>query len=125
MIEKIATAAVYVENQRQAVEFWTKQVGFTVHRENRMTPDTGWIEVGPEGAGSCLVLYPKSLMKGWAERKPSIVFECENVRTAFEAMRERGVHFSQEPTAMPWGLLAIFDDGDGNRFGLRQAGKKG
>jgi hypothetical protein len=36
MIRKIATAAGYVDDQRKAVEFWTKQVGFKVHREKPM-----------------------------------------------------------------------------------------
>jgi lactoylglutathione lyase len=43
------------------------------------------------------------MMKDWAERKPSIVFECENIQQTFAAMRDRGFKFTQEPKAMPWG----------------------
>jgi lactoylglutathione lyase len=39
----------------------------------------------------------------WTERKPSIVFKCENIQETFAAMRDRGVKFIQEPKAMPWG----------------------
>ena len=39
MIQKIATAAVYVEDQQKALAFWTDQVGFEVHREMPMGPD--------------------------------------------------------------------------------------
>ena len=118
MIRKIATTAVYVEDQWKAVEFWTKQVGFEVHREEG---DGNWIEVGPPGAESCLVIYPRSMMQDWAERKPSIVFECENIQKTFEDMRNRGVHFMQEPKAMLWGPFAIFLDSEGNPHGLREA----
>ena len=59
------------------------------------------------------------MMEDWAERKPSIVFECENIRKTFEEMRGRGVQFTQEPKEMPWGLFAIFVDGEGNWYGLR------
>ena len=62
MIQKIATAAVYVEDQQKAVAFWTEQVGFVVHREKPMGPVARWIEVGPPGAASCLVLYPKAML---------------------------------------------------------------
>ena len=103
MIRKIATAAVYVDDQRKAVEFWTKQVGFKVHREKAMGHQASWIEVGPPDAESCLVIYPKSMMQDWAERKPSIVFKCENIQQTFAAMRDLGVKFAQEPKAMPWG----------------------
>jgi lactoylglutathione lyase len=121
MIRKIATAAVYVDDQQKAVEFWIKQVGFEVHREKPMGPQASWIEVGPPGAESCLVIYPKSMMEDWAERKPSIVFECENIDQTFAAMRDRGVKFTQEPKAMPWGPFAVFVDNDGNWYGLREA----
>jgi lactoylglutathione lyase len=121
MIRKIATAAVYVDDQRKAVEFWIKQVGFKVHREHPMGPQASWIEVGPAGAESCLVIYPKSMMEDWAERKPSIVFECENIQQTFAGMRDREVQFTQEPKEMPWGPFAIFVDNDGNWYGLRQA----
>ena len=119
MIRKIGTAAVYVDDQPKAVQFWTAQVGFEVHRERPMGPDANWIEVGPSCAASCLVLYPKSMMEDWAERKPSIVFECDNMQTTFEEMRDRGVEFTQEPEEMTWGPFAIFIDPEGNRYGLR------
>jgi lactoylglutathione lyase len=120
MIRKIATAAVYADDQRKAVEFWTKQAGFKVHREKAMGHQASWIEVGPPHAESCLVIYPKSMMQDWVERKPSMVFECENIQQTFAARRERGVKFTQEPKAMPWGPFAIFVDNDGNWYGLRE-----
>jgi hypothetical protein len=58
MIRKIATAAVYIEDQQSAVQFWTKQVGFEVRRERPMGPNARWIEVGPPGADSILAAYP-------------------------------------------------------------------
>jgi predicted enzyme related to lactoylglutathione lyase len=120
MIRKIATAAVYVEDQQQALEFWTTQVGFEVHAEKSMGPQARWIEVGPPGAETCLVLYPRSMMHDWSERKPSIVFETADVRRTFEELRSRGVQFTQEPTDMPWGPFAMFVDRDGNSYGLRE-----
>jgi lactoylglutathione lyase len=120
MIARIATAAVYVEDQEKAVDFWTNCVGFEVRVEKEMGPKAKWIELGPKGADSCLVIYPKSMMADWAERKPSIVFESENLTETFEEMRSRGVNFQQEPQDMPWGRFATFLDAEGNWFGLRE-----
>jgi lactoylglutathione lyase len=108
MITRIATAAVYVEDQEKAVDFWTNHVGFEVRVEKEMGPMAKWIELAPTAAESCIVIYPKSMMTDWAERKPSIVFECENLRKTHEEMRARGVVFQQEPQDMPWGPFAIF-----------------
>src|SRR5882762_7570837 len=101
MIARIATAAVYVDDQEKAVDFWTNQVGLEVRLEKEMGPKAKWIELGPKGAESCIVIYPKSMMADWAERKPSIVFESENLRETYEEMRTRGVEFKQEPQNLP------------------------
>jgi lactoylglutathione lyase len=50
------------------------------------------------------------MMQDWAERKPSIVFECENIQKTFEEMRDHGVQFTQEPKTMPWGTVHDFLD---------------
>ena len=120
MIERIATSAVYVTDQEEAVRFWAEQVGFEVRRDHPMGPRGRWIELAPRGAGSCIVIYPKSMMEDWAERKPSLVFECEDIAGTYLTMEGRGVEFSQEPKEMPWGKFAIFLDPEGNWYGLRE-----
>src|ERR1700730_4390616 len=125
MISNIATAAVYVENQNDAVKFWTEKVDFEVSRVKAMESGAGWIEVGPRGERSCLVLFPKAMMKTWNERKPSIVFECENINDTHTEMNARGVKFPQAPREMGWGFFAIFEDPENNSFGLRERNNSG
>ena len=119
MIQQIATVAVYVDDQDRVLEFWRDRVGFELRRRESMGNAGSWLEMAPEGAGSRLVLYPKSLMPDWAERKPSIVFECDDIQATFDAMKARGVQFMEEPKTMAWGTYAIFPDSDGNEFLLR------
>lgn len=123
MIKKIATSAVYVADQDEAVQFWGEQVGFEIRRDLPMGPGARWVEMAPPGAESCVVIYPKSMMEDWAERKPSMVFECEDIEETHKEMAARGVEFSQEPKEMPWGMFAIFLDPEGNWYGLREASK--
>lgn len=120
MIKHIATVAVYVEDQQKALEFWTEKVGFVVHRNESMGPAGNWIEVGPEGAQSCLVIYPKTLMPNWEELKPSIVFACDNIQQTYERMAAAGVKFLEAPNRMAWGTYARFEDIDGNEFLLKE-----
>jgi predicted enzyme related to lactoylglutathione lyase len=120
MITTIATVAVYVEDQQKSVDFWTRQVGFRVHSSQSMGPEGSWIEVGPAESTACLVLYPKQIMPDWAERKPSVVFNADDLERTYAEMTARGVQFSQPPQALAWGLFAVFEDSDGNSFGLRQ-----
>ncbi|QBD76043.1 VOC family protein [Ktedonosporobacter rubrisoli] len=119
MIEKIATVGIYVADQKAAASFWTEQVGFAVYRNEAMGPMASWLEVGPAGGQSCLVIYPKQMMQDWQERKPSIVFECADIHVTYQELTRRGVKFSEPPKDMGFGTFATFEDPDGNEFGLR------
>ncbi|MET3289384.1 UNVERIFIED_CONTAM: lactoylglutathione lyase [Brevibacillus sp. OAP136] len=120
MITKMATIAVYVSNQQEALTFWTEKVGFEVKRNQPMGPDASWIELTPPQAQTCLVIYPKSMMPDAEERKPSIVFETANIQETYAKMKENGVDFLEEPNQMPWGTYARFVDPDGNEFLLKE-----
>lgn len=120
MISKIATAAVYVDDQDKTIAFWVDKAGFEVRREEPIGLNARWVEVGPPGAQSCLMIYLRTMMEDWAERKPSIVFECDDLQKTFEEMSARGVVFTHEPKEMAWGGFAIFTDEGGNWYGLRE-----
>jgi predicted enzyme related to lactoylglutathione lyase len=119
MIKKIATAAVYVEDQQKAKTFWVEKAGFDLVRETPMGPNGAWLEVAPKGAESALVLYPRAMMPSWEEMKPSIVFECDDIFGTYERMKSSGVKFEAEPQKMQWGTYAQFYDEDGNKFLLK------
>ena len=123
MIGKIATSDVYVTDQDAAVQSWGKQVGFEIRRDLPMGSEARWIEMAPPDAESCIVIYPKSMKEDWAERKPSMVFECEDIGQTHREVTGRGVEFAQEPKVLPWGMFAIFLDPEGNWYGLQGMSK--
>ncbi|GAX89592.1 VOC family protein [Effusibacillus lacus] len=119
MIKQIATVAVYVEDQQKAKEFWTEKAGFVAKAEHPMGPNAFWLEVGPEGAETNLVIYPRAMMPNANELKPSIVFVCDDIQETYKAMAEKGVKFKEELKQMQWGTFAIFEDLDGNEYVLK------
>ncbi len=120
MITNIKTVAVYVSDQEVALRFYTEKLGFEVVRNQPMGPRGNWIEVAPAGAQTRMVMYPRSMMEDWEQRKPSIVLGCEDTESTYRALSERGVDFTQAPTKIPWGTFATFVDPDGNEFVLAQ-----
>jgi predicted enzyme related to lactoylglutathione lyase len=119
MITHIGTVAVYVADQAEALRFWTDQVGFELKSERPMTESIRWLEVGPPGAETALVLYPKAIMDDWAARKPSVVFVVDDIEQTCDRLARNGVTFSQGLVEMAWGKFAAFVDTEGNEFGLR------
>ena len=119
MITHIGTVAVYVADQEIAVRFWIDLVGFELKAERPMTDTVRWLEVGPPGGDSALVLYPKALMDDWDKRRPSVVFVTDDVERTCDRLASNGVTISQPVVDMAWGKFAAFLDTEGNEFGLR------
>lgn len=117
-IKHIATVGVYVADQAAAERFWTDKIGFEVKAKHDMGKGSYWLEVGPAGAQSQLVIYPKTLMTNWKELKPSIVFVCEDVQAVYERLKEAGVKVGA-PKKMQWGTFCQFTDPDGNEFVIK------
>jgi len=120
MILYIKTQAVYVTDQKRAQDFYTRQLGFEVRKNLPMEPNANWIEVAPPGAQSCLVLYPRAMMRGWEQMKPSIVFKVADMAATVKELSGRGVEFVEKPKDMPWGIYAKIADPDHNEFLLVQ-----
>ena len=117
MIKHINTVGIYVEDQARAVAFYIEKLGFTIHADRPMGP-ARWIELGPAGAQSRLVLFPRSMMSDWDQRKPSVVFFCDDAQATFRELSARGVTFTDPPKTMDYGIFAIFTDIDGNQLAI-------
>ena len=59
-------------------------------------------------------------MVGRSDGAPVLTLGTDDVRSAYEELRERGVRFLGEPYRYPWGLAAILLDQDGNPVLLQQ-----
>ena len=118
MIGPVKTATASVRDQRRAEAFYTGVLGFVVRRRASIGPDAEWIEISPRGGETCLVLYPRSMMPDWEEKKPSLVFYCPDVEATVRELEGAGVRIRTAPTELPWGTFAVVLDPDDNELGL-------
>ncbi|HDR3903014.1 TPA: VOC family protein, partial [Bacillus cereus] len=57
MIHKVGQIMLYVNNQDEAVNFWTEKVGFHVVAEEDNKQGMRWIEIAPKsGAETSIIL---------------------------------------------------------------------
>jgi catechol 2,3-dioxygenase-like lactoylglutathione lyase family enzyme len=121
-ITHIKTTTVPISDEEQALDFYVNKLGFEVRRDDKMGPDTRWIEVAPPGAQTVIVLA-----RGYGHDADRIgmftglVLEADDIQATYEQLRDKGVTFSEGPTAQPWGgVQALFADQDGNGYVLVQ-----
>jgi uncharacterized glyoxalase superfamily protein PhnB len=133
---KISTAHLWVHDQDEALEFYTKKVGWEV-RADVTVPELGdfrWLTVGPVNQPDiavALMSIPgepvmddqtagqvRELMgKGFAG---TIFLTTEDVHADFRDLKGRGVEFVDEPTDQPYGIDSSFRDPSGNHLRLTQ-----
>ena len=135
MLKKLTHVQVWVNDQEEALAFYTDKLGFEV-REDVTVPELGnfrWLSVGVPGQDVAIVLMAVPgapvfddetrqqildlLAKGAAG---GLFFTTEDCRASYEELAGRGVEFTQEPTEQPYGVDAGFRDPSGNQFRMVQ-----
>jgi len=133
---KLATAQLWVHDQDQALEFYTRKLGMEVRQDVTLAEmgNFRWLTVGPAGQPDVsIVLMPipgppvmdpdtaeqvKDLMsKGFAG---TVFLTTDDVRTEYEQLKSRGVEFTEDPEERPYGIDSGFRDPSGNSFRLTQ-----
>jgi predicted enzyme related to lactoylglutathione lyase len=133
---RIANAQLWVHDQDEALDFYTKKVGLEV-RADVTVPELGnfrWLTVAPPGQSDfaiVLMAIPgppvidaetseeiRNLMaKGFAGTVFLTTDDCE---ASYEELRGRGVEFTEAPEKRPYGIDSGFRDPSGNSLRLTQ-----
>ena len=64
------------------------------------------------------------ILRSHANVKPSILFEVDDVKTAYAELQKKGVVFLSEPYEINTGLAVEFEDPFGNRLGITDYSKR-
>jgi catechol 2,3-dioxygenase-like lactoylglutathione lyase family enzyme len=133
---KIANAQLWVNDQDEALDFYTKKLGMEV-RVDVTVPELGdfrWLTVGPADQPDfaiVLMAIPgpplmddatteqvRTLMaKGFAG---TVFLTTEDCRASYEELKARGVEFSETPEERPYGIDSGFRDPSGNSLRLTE-----
>jgi uncharacterized glyoxalase superfamily protein PhnB len=133
---RISTAQLWVHDQDEALEFWTKKVGMEV-RSDVTLPEMGdfrWLTVGPPGQEDVAIVLmaipgppvmdaetagqvSNLMAKGFAG---TVFLTTDDVRADYEELKARGVEFTEELQERPYGIDSGFRDPSGNSIRLTQ-----
>jgi uncharacterized glyoxalase superfamily protein PhnB len=133
---RIAVAHVWVHDQQEALDFYTKKLGMEV-RADVSFPEMGefrWLTVAPPGQDDVeIVLMPipgppvmdtetaeqvRTVMaKGFAG---TVFLATDDCQKSYEELSARGVEFTEAPEQRPYGIDSGFRDPSGNSIRLTQ-----
>ncbi len=132
---RIANAQFWVHDQDEALDFYTRILGWEVRSDVTMEAwHFRWLVVGPTGQDDVgLVLMPvpgpPMLDEASSEALSQLVakggggtlfLETDDCAEAYEELMARGVAFNDPPTTQPYGIDTSFRDPSGNSIRLTQ-----
>jgi len=122
-IRKVGQIMLYVNNQDEAVKFWTEKVGFRVISEENNS-GTRWIEIAPtEDAETSIILHNKEFIAKMEPElnlgTPSLLFFSENLDELHRDLSNKNVKVG-EIVNMPSGKVFNFADQEDNYFAVME-----
>jgi uncharacterized glyoxalase superfamily protein PhnB len=133
---RIATAQLWVHDQEEALEFYTRKLGMEVRDDVTLPELAGfrWLTVAPPGQEDVAIVLmaipgPPVMDSDTADRvrelmakgfAGTVFLTTDDCRAAYEDMKSRGVDFSEAPEERPYGVDAGFRDPSGNSFRLTE-----
>lgn len=132
---RIANAQFWVHDQDEALEFYTRTLGWEVRAD--VTIDEWafrWLVVGPTGQEDVgLVLMPvpgppmldeasSGQLAGLVAKGAggTLFLETDDCQASYDELSSRGVVFNDPPTPQPYGIDTSFRDPSGNNIRLTQ-----
>ncbi|PEJ56142.1 glyoxalase/bleomycin resistance/extradiol dioxygenase family protein [Bacillus sp. AFS002410] len=124
MINTLGQVMVYVNNQEEAMNFWTEKVGFSVISDNNNGHGMRWIEVAPsKNAETSIVLHNKELISKMQPSlnlgTPSLMFFTNNIDELYSNLTNKKVTVG-EIVEMPTGRVFNFADDEQNYFAVME-----
>jgi catechol 2,3-dioxygenase-like lactoylglutathione lyase family enzyme len=132
---RIANAQFWVHDQDEALEFYTKTLGWEVRSDVTMEAwNFRWLVVAPpDQLGVGLVLMPvpgAPMLDDESSRALSelvskgaggtLFLETDDCQASYDDLSARGVVFNDPPTLQPYGIDTSFRDPSGNNVRLTQ-----
>lgn len=120
---RINLTNVFVDDQRDALKFYTEILGFVKKHDIALGGEAAWLTVvspeAPDGAELLLEPSDHPAVKPYrdalvADGIPLAQFEVDDVHADYDRLMAAGVTFTQRPTDVGTALMAVFDDTRGN-----------
>ncbi|MEP7075649.1 MAG: VOC family protein [Acidobacteriota bacterium] len=125
MKQSIAHIALVVDDYDEAIEFYTKKLGFQLLDDTPQSETKRWVKVAPKGSTECCLLLAKGVGDEQRSRignqtggRVFLFLRTDDFWRDYEIYLSKGVKFVREPKVEEYGTVAVFEDLYGNLWDL-------
>lgn len=128
MRQSIAHIAVVVRDYDEAIEFYTKTLGFELVEDTyQAEQDKRWVVVRPSDSDGASILLAKAskpqqinAIGNQTGGRVFLFLATDDFWRDYKSYRQKGVKFVREPADQDYGTVAVFEDLYGNLWDLIQ-----
>jgi len=127
MNQRIAHIALLLKDYDEAIAFYTRKLKFDLIEDTRLTDTKRWVRIAPPGSGSCQLLLARAVNDEQFSRignqtggRVFLFLYTDDFYRDYYQMLKEGIRFIREPSAEPYGIVAVFKDLYGNLWDLIQ-----
>ncbi|MGY4388189.1 VOC family protein [Streptomyces sp. TE12347] len=127
MASHIALTALLVHDYDEAIDFYTRALGFDLAEDTSRPDGSRWVVVRPPGATESALLLARAKDDAQRSRvgdqtggRVGHFLYTDDFARDHARMTAEGVRFMEEPRHEAYGSVAVFEDLYGNRWDLLQ-----
>ncbi|MFJ6370444.1 VOC family protein [Streptomyces virginiae] len=127
MASHIALTALLVHDYDEAIDFYTRALGFDLAEDTPRPDGSRWVVVRPPGATESALLLARAKDDAQRSRvgdqtggRVGHFLYTDDFARDHARMAAEGVRFMEEPRHEAYGSVAVFEDLYGNRWDLLQ-----
>jgi len=120
----LAHVALVVRDYDEAIDFYTRALGFELVEDTKLGADKRWVVVAPSDGGASLLLAKASnevqlsRVGNQTGGRVFLFLHTDDFHRDHRAMTAHGVTFVEGPREEAYGTVAVFEDLYGNRWDL-------
>ncbi|MBL7994469.1 VOC family protein [bacterium] len=125
MSQKLAHIAIVVSDYDEAIEYYTKKLGFVLVEDTKLSDVKRWVIMSPPGGDGCSLLLAKAANEKQMSRigdqtggRVFLFLHTDDFTGDYERMKKTGVEFSEAPRHESYGRVVVFKDLYGNKWDL-------
>jgi len=127
MNQRLAHVAIVVKDYDEAIDFYSKKLGFKLIEDTKLTEDKRWVLLSPIGDNSCSILLAKaandrqnSSIGNQTGGRVFLFLYTDDFWTDYNQMIQNQIRFIRQPKDEEYGIVAVFEDLYGNLWDLIQ-----
>ena len=123
MSQHLHALALVVGDYDEAIDWYTRVLGFTLLEDTPMGDGKRWVRVAPPGSSETALLLAKATRPAQIEAignqsggRVFLFLHTDDFARDYARMQAHGVHFCELPRHESYGTVVVFEDVYGNRW---------